>query len=226
MAKIAAFATMVMLGASVSSAQNRMMTGSVAHAPAAHATASAPSGTRTTVRISGGGFNRGFHSRRFGRSGFYGYGYGWPYGYSEYDGYEEVPVVPPQPAAAPAPTVQFKEEPVASPALLELQGGQWVQVRSFITGTASAEKGFASQSASNEVAPAVLIYRDGRSEEVSSYSIIGDTIYTKADYYASGSWERKIQIADLDIPATLKQNRDRGVKFELPSGPNEVMLRP
>jgi len=36
----------------------------------------------------------------------------------------------------------------------------------------------------------------------------------------------EIQIADLDLPATLKQNQDRGVRFELPSGPDEVMIRP
>ena len=51
-------------------------------------------------------------------------------------------------------------------------------------------------------------------------------IYTKGDYWSSGNWTRKIQIADLDLPATLKQNQDRGVKFELPSGPDEVMIRP
>jgi hypothetical protein len=225
MAKIAAFAVIVM-AASVSLAQNRMMTGSVAHAPVVHAPAPARGVGRTTVRIAGrGGFDRGFHARRFGRSGFYGYGYGWPYGYSDYDGYEEEPVVQQPPTAAPAPTVQFREEPVASPALLELQGDQWVKVNSFATG-AVFPKSPSGQVAGAEMAPAILIYRDGHREEVSTYSIIGDTIYTKADYYASGSWERKIQIADLDVPATLKQNRDRGVKFELPSGPNEVVLRP
>jgi len=30
----------------------------------------------------------------------------------------------------------------------------------------------------------------------------------------------------LDVPATLKLNEDRGAKFSLPSGPNEVMFRP
>ena len=51
-------------------------------------------------------------------------------------------------------------------------------------------------------------------------------IYTKADYWTAGAWTRTIQIADLDIPATLKQNQQRGVKFELPSGPDEVVIRP
>jgi hypothetical protein len=77
-----------------------------------------------------------------------------------------------------------------------------------------------------EMPPTVLVYRDGHTEELTSYSIIGNAIYAKADYWSSGLWTRTIQIADLDIPATLKQNQQRGVKFELPSGPGEVMIRP
>ena len=52
------------------------------------------------------------------------------------------------------------------------------------------------------------------------------TIYFKADYWSSGSWTRKIQIADLDLPATLRLNQERGLKFVMPSGPNEVVTRP
>jgi len=72
----------------------------------------------------------------------------------------------------------------------------------------------------------VLVFRDGRTEEVSDYTIMSGTIYSKADYWSSGSWTRKIQIADLDVPATLKQNQERGLSFVLPSGPNEVVMRP
>ena len=43
---------------------------------------------------------------------------------------------------------------------------------------------------------------------------------------ASGSWTRKIQIADSDVPATLKLNQERGLKFVLPASPNEVVMRP
>lgn len=77
-----------------------------------------------------------------------------------------------------------------------------------------------------ELPPAILVYRDGHTEEVSSYSIIGTTLYTKSDYWTSGAWVRKIQVAELDLSATIKQNRDRGVKFDLPSSPDEVILRP
>jgi hypothetical protein len=122
----------------------------------------------------------------------------------------------------PAP---IKAEPVPDPVLLELRGNQWVKVDSFTSVPAAAPVNVSTQQVAVQ-APAVLVYRDGHSEELSSYSIIGTLIYTKGDYWSSGNWTRKIQIADLDLPATLKQNQDRGVKFELPSGPDEVMIRP
>jgi len=114
--------------------------------------------------------------------------------------------------------------------LLELRSGQWVRVTNFGETSERALSAGAQESTPTakpqEMAPAILVYRDGHMEEVSSYSIIGRMIYTKADYWTAGAWTRTIQIADLDIPATLKQNQQRGVKFELPSGPDEVMIRP
>ena len=77
-----------------------------------------------------------------------------------------------------------------------------------------------------ELPPTVLVYRDGHKEEVSDYTITSGTIYSKADYWSSGSWTKKIQIADLDVPATLKLNQERGLKFVLPASPNEVIMRP
>jgi hypothetical protein len=55
--------------------------------------------------------------------------------------------------------------------------------------------------------------------------IQGDLIYVSMDYWSSGSWTRQIPIAELDVPATLKLNRERGGKFSLPSGPSEIMIR-
>ena len=77
-----------------------------------------------------------------------------------------------------------------------------------------------------ELPPAVLVFHDSHKEEVSEYTIMSGTIYSKADYWATGSWTRKIQIADLDVPATLKLNQERGLKFVLPASSNEVVTRP
>lgn len=181
---------------------------------------------RTTIRISGGRpFGRRGLNRGFGGEGFIG-GYGWPYFYDDYAESYEPQAEPIAEAAPPPPPVQVKAEPVPDPVLLELRGNQWTKVENFTTAPAAAPVSSASTLPAPAPAPAILVYRDGHSEEVSSYSIIGPVIYTKGDYWSSGNWTRKIQIADLDLPATLKQNQDRGVKFELPSGPNEVMIRP
>jgi hypothetical protein len=166
----------------------------------------------------------GMHRRPVRRTPYF---YGAPYFYSDYNSYEPEYQTPP-PAAPPAPVVQVKTEPLPDAVLLELRGNQWVKVTNF--GEASAQTLGAAATVpalpQKEMPPAVLIYRDGHSEEVSSYSIIGPVMYTKSDYWSSGAWTRTIQIADLDVPATLLQNQQRGVKFELPSGPDEVIIRP
>jgi hypothetical protein len=33
-------------------------------------------------------------------------------------------------------------------------------------------------------------------------------------------------LADLNLPATIERNHERGINFELPSNPDEIMLRP
>jgi hypothetical protein len=189
----------------------------------------APAAHRGSIAISG--FGEGFHRRGFRHSGFFNGPYLYPGFYPEYysdfdDSYQYQP--PPRPSAPePAAASQVQQQPLPAPALLELQGSQWVKVTSFTMGQSPLSTRAAQPSSVvKEMPPTILVYRDGRTEELSSYSIIGDSIYTKSDYWTSGTWTRTIQIADLDISSTLKQNQRRGVKFELPSGPNEVMIRP
>ncbi|HTM37345.1 MAG TPA: hypothetical protein VL156_11395 [Terriglobales bacterium] len=180
-----------------------------------------PSGRRSLIGLSGVPFH---DARRHGlgrNSFFYG---GWPYFPPDY--YYDDSYLP-QAALEPAPPVQTpvaatRLEPVPSAVLLELQGNQWVKVSAFATATPAKS----ASEAVRELPPAVIVYRDGHSEELTSYSIMGTTLYAKADYLATGAWTRKVQLADLDLPATVKQNQQRGLKFELPSGPNEVVLRP
>ena len=225
MRTVALIAGVVALLATGLLAQNHgSMSGGQGAASAAHHGFS-PSGNRNSIGISGIPFGE-FHRRGFHRAGsLY-----WPYFYSDYypDSYD-YENQPPAPAPPPAPTAsQARQEPVPDPVLLELQGNQWVKVASFAMPSAQAGATLPAdvRPSATEMPPAVLVYRDGHSEEVTSYSIIGTSIYTKSDYWSNGAWTRTIQIADLDIPATLKQNQQRGVKFELPSGPNEVMIRP
>ncbi len=58
--------------------------------------------------------------------------------------------------------------------------------------------------------PTLLIFRSGRHQEVNSYAIMGDALYI----FDQG--RKKVALADLDIPATVKANDDRGVEFRLP----------
>jgi hypothetical protein len=77
-----------------------------------------------------------------------------------------------------------------------------------------------------ELPPAILVFRDGRQLSIASYAIIGPTLYQSAGYWTDGYWTKKIELADLDLPATVRLNRDRGIEFLLPTAPNQIITRP
>jgi hypothetical protein len=140
-------------------------------------------------------------------------------------------VQPPAPPPPPGDTL-----------ILENHDGQWVRIPTgaemmkaavspqpqTVSATkpqmANAETASAKASVS-PLPPAVLVFRDGHTEEVSKYVIQGANLYATSAYSTTGAWTKKISLADLDIPACLKANNDRGTKFNLPSGPNEVVIR-
>lgn len=76
------------------------------------------------------------------------------------------------------------------------------------------------------IPPAVLIFRDGHREEVSSYTISQGILYATSNYWETGTWANRVQLTSLDLPATLRENQARGSRFVLPAGPNEVAVRP
>src|ERR1039457_2119351 len=57
--------------------------------------------------------------------------------------------------------------------------------------------------------PTVLIFRDGHQQEVGNYAIMGQTVYVLDDR------TQKISLANLDVPATVKANDDRGMEFKV-----------
>jgi hypothetical protein len=59
--------------------------------------------------------------------------------------------------------------------------------------------------------PTTLVFKDGHQLEVENYAIVAHTLYD-----LTPGRPRKIALADLDLPATEKQNDDRGVTFQLP----------
>lgn len=60
--------------------------------------------------------------------------------------------------------------------------------------------------------PSVLVFRDGHQLEVQNYAIVGGTLYDFTPGHA-----RKVPLSQLDLPATVKANDDRGVDFVLPA---------
>jgi hypothetical protein len=164
-------------------------------------------------------------SRSFGRDAIF---LGDPF----YADYAVAPVtVPPQFVVVQPPTAAEPPEPKSEPLMIELQGNRYVR----IVGQQSADRGLSApsdyveaQAGSRppELPPTLLIFRDGHREQVPEYAIVGGTIYASGDYWQSGHWTKDIQLSALNIPATMQANRDKGVKFTLPSAPNEVITRP
>jgi hypothetical protein len=199
---------------------------------------------------SGAGGANFVHARRFGTTGrgrrFLG-GYGFPpYFYTD----SETETIEPPPAqiivlpAAPAAVSAQPAKPSES-LLLERHGDTWVRISASgdshpvagdrpadpaayaaanLVTTASRRADAAMLSA--EIPSAILVFRDGHTEQIRKYVIVASILYTSSDYWSTGSWTRKVPIAELNVPETLKLNQQRGAKFSLPSSPAEVMMRP
>jgi hypothetical protein len=64
-----------------------------------------------------------------------------------------------------------------------------------------------------EEQPAILlVFKDGREQEVKNYAIVGDMLYDLQTFVA-----HKIKLADLDLQQTIEKNEQRGVEFMLPA---------
>jgi len=198
----------------------------------------------------GAGGSNLVRGRRFGHGGrgraFVG-GYGFfPYFDSDLET-ENVEPPPPQVVFVPPAPSAATPTPASKPAesqLLERHGDTWLRISSsgdarvvagerFDRSTGAASGGATNPAtrpsdaaAAVEIPPAVLVFRDGHTEQIRKYVIAGNTLVTSADYWSTGSWTRKIAIADLNIPETLQVNRERGTGFSLPSRSGEVMMRP
>ncbi len=129
--------------------------------------------------------------------------------------------------------------------MIELQGGRYVRISGEDTSTAemkqigptipvhapiSPRPGKHSITVTHSPAaqqlPTILLFRDGHREEVSDYTIADGTLFTKSNYYTDGSWNKKIALSSLNLPDTINANESRGIKFQLPTAPNEVIVRP
>lgn len=203
-------------------------------APSAHAqgrgmrSSGGAARARSSSRPSGGGgLVRSTHRRFLNNSGYL-----WPLYFYD-DGFDEGPVGPegpqvqaviPQPPQPPAPPAV----PIES-LVLENRDGQWVRVPTGSQMQAVPDSPNPAPSGTNSPVPELpsvqIVFRDGHREDVAKYMIQGDILYTNSDYWSTGSWTRKIPLSQIDIPASLKLNKERGAKFNLPTAPNEVFIR-
>ena len=169
-----------------------------------------------------------------------------------YDDYPFEPAMPepssPQVVVVQAPAAADTPPPAkAAPLLIELQGNRYVRYGGVAQSlrndapdfgtperSVSASSGTRTQAITGpafanrplaDLPPAVLVYRDGHREEVADYAIVGRVIYAHNNEQG-GYGMKNIEVSGLDIPATISTNRENGVNFVLPAGPNEVVTRP
>ncbi len=192
---------------------------------------------------SGAGFRVAFHGgEAMGR--FHGQGLSVPYAYADYplSNYAVGPAVveAPQPQVfvvqVPSAAEPPKEEPPHA-LLIEERGDRYVRIgpdgAKLGEGAVAPEYQVPSSNSAGKfqapapaLSPVVLIFRDGRRVQVHDYTIADGTIYVAGDYWTDGYWTKKIQLAALNLPATIKASQEQGATFVLPRFPNEVVVRP
>ncbi|HZP24656.1 MAG TPA: hypothetical protein VFB04_14510 [Terriglobales bacterium] len=162
------------------------------------------------------GYGRYFQSRNrythYNGRGSYGGSYAIPYYYpadnSAY-GYDYVGAGPdlysgPPPGPNDPVLHMIVEQPPASP-----YGPPWEE-QPYAQPPAAAQPASTPQPEVKPGEPTVLVFRNGKQQEVVNYAIMGDTLYV----FDKG--KMKIAMADLDIPATVQANDDRGMEFRMP----------
>lgn len=195
------------------------------------------SGVHGGARFAGG---FGSHAGRY----WGGYPFGALYGdslFSDYDlgaGYAPAPppvVVIQQPAVTDAPAAQASSP--AQSLLIELRGGRYIRIRDEASSDAeavgqqpvmSAPSSNVSQATQGRVAmpSTILVFRNGSQQEITGYTIADGVLYAQANYYTDGSWNKKISLSSLNVAETVSANRARGVRFQLPTASNEVIVGP
>ena len=202
-----------------------------------------PNGGPHPGLVGGGHHHRGGvrNNRPVGNNVFLGSPY---WGGSYWDDGDGAVVYEQPPAPAEGAPIQQQRvvepsRPAAEPLIIEWQGDRYVRSGGQIAGTQNGAQNQAavprdyfetprssSKAAQQSLPPAVLAFRNGTRQEVNSYTIVGRTLYASGDYWTQGYWTKTIQLADLDLPETIRLNQQRGVPFKLPTAPNDIITRP
>lgn len=133
---------------------------------------------------------------------------------------------PAQPATPPEPAK------TVDPLMIELRGNQFVRLRASDSSATPASESTVVAAKETPQAnphpdlPAVLVFRDGHQEQVHQYTIADGFLYAQGNMWTDGYWTKTIALSQLDLPASIKANHERGVDFALPHSPREVMVGP
>jgi hypothetical protein len=146
-------------------------------------------------------------------------GYGYAYAYPVYVPVEVEPEPEEEQPEPPAPTVferrsQVRLAPNPTPVGDESRYGEHYldQREQPAEAVAAPSPGKHNMSpVSDEQIPVLIIYKDGREQEIQNYAIVGDTLYDLGTFVA-----HKIKLADVDVKQTIEKNEQRGVEFTVP----------
>lgn len=180
------------------------------------------------------GFSRGGHSHSF----FYPIAFGDLF-FSSYAAPQPQVVILQTPPAAETPVPERAPTP-AQPLMIELQGDRYVRISGEeSTGAQMIDPRLPSGGKPRSLPAAVihdvdaaqlpiavLLFRDGHREEATGYTIADRVLYINSSPYSGGPWIRRIELSSLDLPETIRSNQARGIKFQLPSASNEVLVGP
>jgi hypothetical protein len=113
-------------------------------------------------------------------------------------------------AVAPEPPADYPQEQVAPP---PVQYAPPVDQAEAVPPGAFRPAYEKPQPEPQAEAAVTLVYRDGRpNEEIHNYMLTRTMLYVQDEHH------RAIPVADLDLAATAKVNKDAGVDFQLPGG--------
>jgi len=141
-----------------------------------------------------------------GRRYPFGGGYGYPWWNGWYDDYADSGYAQPYPAGGYADDFYAQN----NDALAE-QVGRLSDEVARLRGDRQAPVAQRDVATMEPAEPTTLIFRDKHTEEIENYAIVGPTLWI-----LNPQRPRKIALAALDVPATIKANEDRGVDFQLP----------
>jgi hypothetical protein len=182
-----------------------------AHSSGSFHSGSFARGSGVRVRAGNSFYNRSFYGRRgyYPYVGYYPYGYyGWYDDPLAYDSQGDQDVY--ADGSYSAPPASYPEDSGLQRDLQSLNG--------------KIDRLQADVEARNQPKPdaepeTALVFHDQHVEEVRNYAISGGALWV-----LNARAAKKIPLVDLDIPATVKMNDDRGVDFQVPEPSLQIMI--